>query len=252
MHKKFCGYFAVVLSLTFLVSCQTSRPSRSQTKAHYYTQIGTSEMMRQNYTGALRNFLEAKQLTPKDPIVLNNLAQAYFGLNEFQKAEQALITALGISSDYTDARNNLGALYLAVGKYKDAIATLSIATKDLTYEKPAQVWSNLGIAYFRTNQEEKSQKAFLKALDFDPIHCDATHFYGRSLYDGKKYKLAAETFDRAVDRCTNREEPYFYGALAYAELKAREKSAGRLRELLSQYPKSEYAPRAKKLLEIMQ
>lgn len=233
-------------------ACSTPQSvDKKNDKSSYYLQIGISEMMRKDYRASLLNLNEAKKLSPENAAVRNNVGLAYFGLEQYSLAEVEFIAALNFEPKYTEAKNNLGALYVTTGNYKKAIDILSEATLDLTYEKPDRLWLNLGLAYFYTKDYTRSETAFLKALDLKPQHCEASHYYARALFEKQSYKLSAQAFDRAVDRCKDFDEPYFYGALAYMKLKNNARASGRLRELLDEFPKSNFNSRAKKLLEML-
>jgi len=146
--------------LAFIISCTSaSKDNSKESRALLYLQLGTQHLLKGNYPQALRELLEAEKLDPNEPTIQNNLGLAYLVREKFDEAETHFKKALKQKNDYTDARNNLGRLYVDVGLYKKAIAELETAAADLTYEAPEKSWANLGQAYFADNQYAKAKKA---------------------------------------------------------------------------------------------
>jgi tetratricopeptide (TPR) repeat protein len=238
-----------------LSGCAAKLKQKNQEKAQYYLQIGNSYLANGKYQLALRNLLEAKRLVPSSPVVMNSLGLAYFGLEKYDNAYAQFKEALKIESQYTDARNNLGGVLIAVGNYQKAIEVLEEASADLTYLFLDKVYNNLGLANFRAGDYLKAKAAFAKALQFKDKNCQSNYYFGRSTYSLNDYKKASESFDRAVKVCpksNNQQEAYFYSGLSRMKLGEKELAAGRFREVLKLYPSSSYAKKAKQLLEMLQ
>jgi type IV pilus assembly protein PilF len=243
----------LILVTFFLQSCATVDKEKSELKAGYYLQIGTNHLINKNYPAALRELLNAERLDPNNPIILNNLGLAYSVREKFIEAEKKYIKALSIDNKYTDARNNLGRLYIDIGLYDKAIEVLLVATADLTFSQPEKSWANLGQAYFLKTEYSLAQEAFQKSLQTMKNNCFTMNYYGRSLFELKKYKQASESFDHAIKYCTtSNEEPQFYSALSLYKLGELDLARTRLNEIRSSYPNGVFAKKALELLEIMQ
>jgi len=74
--------------------------------------------------GARDVFVELSRLFPRIPESFNNLATIYAQQGEYEKARQALLSAVANAPNYPVVRANLGDLYsqLAVEAYREAIA----------------------------------------------------------------------------------------------------------------------------------
>jgi Flp pilus assembly protein TadD len=74
--------------------------------------------------GAQAVFVELSRLFPRIPESFNNLASIYAQQGEYEKARQALLSAIANAPDYPEVRSNLGDLYtqLAVEAYREAVA----------------------------------------------------------------------------------------------------------------------------------
>lgn len=245
---------ALVLSLFMvLLSCSHAPESSDKNKAQLHLQAGTTYLMQGGYPQALRELLVAERLDPDNPIIQNNLGLAYLVREKIDEAEKRFLKSLSLKNDYTDARNNLGRLYMNVGLHDKAIQELEIAVADLTYEQPEKSWANLGQAYFMAGQYLKAKEAFQQSLKDRHDSCYTMNFYGRTLFELKNYKSAAESLDQAIKLCekSNFDEPHFYSALSFYKLGKIEQARARFNEILQLYPKSRYVQKAKEILEII-
>jgi type IV pilus assembly protein PilF len=239
----------IILSLILLsfVSCAT--PSKEKDKAELHLRIGTAHLNQGNYPLALRELLEAHKLDPSNPIVCNNLALAYFVRSKLEESEKYFKKAIELDPKYTEARNNLGRTYIELNRFNEAIATLNEVTKDLTYTEPEKGFANLGLAYYRTKNFQAAQKKFREALQANNNFCPAHGFYGQTLFQLKEYKKAADATDRALQVCPNLDEAHYYGALSYLKLGQKERGMARMREIVELYPNSQYAAKARALVD---
>ncbi len=243
---------ATLFSLT-LVDCSSTPKPRDQEKAQLYLQLGTSHLQQGNYPSALRALLDSERLDPTNPITQNNLGIAYLVREKYDVAENHFKRSLELKPDYTDARNNLGRLYLDVGMFPRAVKELEVAAKDLTYDQPEKSWSNLGQAYFFSTQYPRAKVAFLNSLKSRPGSCYTMNYYGRTLFELKEFKTAAESLDQAIRLCEKSkfEEPHFYSAMSFYKLGSVELARTRFEEVLQLYPHGSYATKAKEMLELM-
>ena len=81
-------------------------------------------LLEQNDSVAARQtFAEIARLYPRLPEAFNNLAAIYASEGEYEKARNALLSAIANAPDYPTVRTNLGDLYvkMAVDAYKKAL-----------------------------------------------------------------------------------------------------------------------------------
>lgn len=243
---------ALVFILLFLIvtACGTFSTEEKE-KALVYLQVGTSQLQNGNYPQAMSSLLQAEKLDPDNPSIQNNLGLAYYVRDYFPQAEKAFRKAIHLKPDYTDAKNNLGRSLIELNRYQEAIQVLQIAEKDLTYGFPEKPLINLGLAYFKMEKFDLAKNYFAKALNVQKENCFAFNYYGRSLYELKKFSEASNALDRAVGFCqiNQFDEPHYYSALAYYQSGNHAKAEARLEELLKLYPQGKYQERARIMLE---
>lgn len=242
----------ILISL-FIFGCASTDKVAQKNKAQLHLQLGTSHYLNGKFPQALRELMEAERLDPDDAIIQNNLGLAFMVRDKMDDAEKRFKRAIELRKNYTDARNNLGRLYIDVGLYSKAVAELEIAASDLTYEQPEKSWSNLGQAYFLAKQYPKAKLALQNSLNDRRESCFTMNFYGRTLFELQNFKEAADSFDKAIQYCekNNFDEPYFYSALSFYKLGQVEKSRARLNEMVDLYPSSRYAKQAHEMLETL-
>ncbi len=219
-----------------------------------HLQTGTSLLSDGNFPQALSELLIAENLDPENATIQNNLGLVYFFRERTDLAETHLRKALKLLPEYTDARNNLARVLIERGKYNEAIQEAQIANNDLTYPNPEKPLINLGVAQFKLAHFEVAKRNFQKAVEIQRDNCLAQSYYGRTLYELRDYRRAAEALDRAVGFCQRSQfdEPHYYSALSYFELGQNEKAQARFEELLKLYPQGKYVDKAKTMLDTIQ
>jgi Tfp pilus assembly protein PilF len=139
-------------------------------------------------------------------------------------------------------------------KYDQALQELSLVENDLTYPYPEKGLSLVGMAYFNQGKFKKAEGYLSRAMNVRRDSCVTSNFYGRTLLEEKKLDEAVGILDLAVENCRSSkfEEPLFFSAMAYYSLGDREKSKARAQELMTEYPLSKYAGKAKGLMRLLE
>ena len=105
--------FSLGVCLLALACSSHSRPSKEEKKAQIYYSQGTRNLVKKNYTNALKYLLLAYELSPEDSHIHNNLGMAYHFKGKPKKAIKHLERAVELDQNNTDARNNLAGLTFA-------------------------------------------------------------------------------------------------------------------------------------------
>src|SRR5205085_283608 len=126
---------------------------------------------------------------------------------------------------YSDARNNLGRVYIELARYNEAISLLTQVTKDLTYTAPEKAFVNLGLAHLKKGEYTQAQNIFKKGMEANAKFCPAYNYYGQALFQLQKYDAAIDSFDSALRLCNNNyDEAHYYSALSYYKAGQQEKA----------------------------
>ena len=125
-------------------------------------------------------------------------------------ADQFFRKALEVDPAYGEARNNLGALYIEVGNWDQAIEVLLPLLDDRYYSTPYLAHNNVGWAYYNLQNLKKAEFHFQQAVAIEPDMCLAQSHLGEVYRAMGRNDVAVLRFDRAISRCPKWNEPYWH------------------------------------------
>jgi Tfp pilus assembly protein PilF len=147
---------------------QTELDHDKKARTHYNAGI---EQMRQGKLAlGIRELRTALQISPRDPWIHWAIAEAYRQKGRLDDAESHLLTALEIRPDFQQARLNLSALYVELGRYDEAIALTDLLLDDPTFPVPWKALTNRGWAEYELGQRKNARKSFEAALEYNEKH----------------------------------------------------------------------------------
>jgi type IV pilus assembly protein PilF len=239
-----------ILAFIF-VGCSSTQHQVELSKRHL--DLGNSFYAAGKYPQALKELLRAQKLNPHNPLIMNSIAITYQARGRGDLAIKNFRELLDISPNYTDARNNLVRVYIENKYFKEAEKELVKVKADLTYGSLDKVFLNEGLLYFDQKKYELAVEPFTKAIQYGRSSCSAQHFYGRTLFELKKYVEASMALDRAISFCqsSGNDEPHYFSALSYYRSGDKRKAAVRFDEIVKLYPNGQYTERSKSLLELV-
>ncbi len=118
------------------------------------------------------------------------LGRHYHTRGQIKPAEGCYRQVLALDPNNADALNLLGVIDLQAGRYEDGLKLIKRALRGNA--KDPSIFVNLGLAYRRTNNDEKAIEAYESALALNPYFLDA-------LYNLGKLHLDAYACDKAID-----------------------------------------------------
>jgi len=146
---------------------QTSSPSDAATSNPLYPftiMRQGSVMLQQGRTEeALKLFEEAARLQPSNATVFNMIGLCNLKMEKYPEALDAFSTALQLIPTFSDARNNRGATYLAMGQYHLAEVDFLAVLGDNTYPHHWDIYYNLGMVYLNQNRLAAAEENFTRA-----------------------------------------------------------------------------------------
>ncbi len=138
----------------------TSAPLQSLT----HMRQGSVFMTQGRYEDALEEFKVADKIAPGNVTNMNMIGLCYLDLNQLDQALLSFDQALRLIPAFTDARNNRGATYLALGQYHLAEVDFVAVLADSTYPYRRQVHYNLGLTYMQRGQLGAAEENFRKSI----------------------------------------------------------------------------------------
>jgi type IV pilus assembly protein PilF len=227
----------LIPTLLLASGCALSTAQKNRSLYHY--QMGQSFYAENNFTSALKEFSEAEKLTPKDPVLLNDLGLTYFRKGHYDLAEAKYLKALDIKPAYSEARNNLGVNYLEMKRWDDAITQFKLVQQDIFYSGQDLAAVNLGLAYLGKGDQQQALAVLREAVARNPMDARARLQLGRVYFAGDRTGLAVEQYRKALELNPSYANGYYYLALAQVKLRNADAARGAFKEVVRIAPDSE-------------
>ena len=149
-----------------IMACGTSPWNQEQADAH--VNVGAAYLGSGRSTDALKEFLEAEKLSPRDPKVHYYMGISYLEKGLKDNAIDEFKKALSLQPDYSEAHNFLGVIYRDKGQWDMAIDEFKNALANALYETPDKAIFNMGTANHGKGDYEKALKMYDEAKNKQP------------------------------------------------------------------------------------
>ncbi|MEE2789773.1 MAG: tetratricopeptide repeat protein [Myxococcota bacterium] len=187
------------------------REQEESAEYHYNLAYGHYfDSTRPNVDAAMHEVLQSLKAKPDFAKAHMLAGIIYLGREQYFKAIRHFKRSIEIEPKYFAAMNNLGAAYLASGRWDDAIEVYKKLVSNIMYGTPGHGHNNLGWAYFKKGDTRKALQHFSMAVNLAPRLCPAYNNLGMVLISQRRYPRAKKYLMRAVKRCPNYAEPYFH------------------------------------------
>ena len=251
MQSKFLFYvFTFLVVLAFgCVPVEEKKSDRENAEYHYL--LGVTALNEQNPTEALKEFLQAEKLNTDDERIHAGLAQAYMQKKAYDLAETHYKKALTLSENDPQYYNNLGALYLSMERFDEAIDAFKVSAEDLLFDRPELSWTGIGLANVKKQDYSAAQDAYQKAMEVSPRYYRAPFMLGELYYNQDRPVEALEMFSRSVELAPGFANGYYWKGLVYMKMKETDNAREAFQEVIKLAPDSEVSRLAANYLKII-
>lgn len=244
---------SILLSTVMLASCasnpELAEKTVEQKKAEIYYSQGTNDLVRKNYSQALVNLLKAKEFDPKDSLIRNNLGMAYYFREQPELAEKELKAAIDLDKKNTDAKANLGTMYMEQNRIREARVLFDQAAQDLTYPNQFRNYYNLAMLALKEGDRGEAYEFLFKSLKEKDDYCQAHFKLGELYTEEYKFKQALESFrESSKGTCVSEPAPHFQQALTLMNLSRFEEARSKLKMIIEKFPKTKFVTLANQQL----
>jgi type IV pilus assembly protein PilF len=185
-----------------LAGCSGMSAEQRKRSSEIHYDLGTSMLDQGDVQGALKEYMIAAQDDDELPQVHNALGLLYaFSVHNPQEAEEQFKKALDLDKDFSEARNNLGTLYLSRGRYEEAARQFELALVNPLYRERAIAESNLGFALYKSGQQQKGLQRIEAVLALSPKYCQGWRQLGTLRSERGEIDAASEAFRRYAAAC---------------------------------------------------
>lgn len=237
----------LLIALAICVSaCSSKEASNRKHQSELYFGAGTQSLMSQDYTDALTNLIKADKLDPKNPGIMTNLAMAYYFKGERDLAVKTLKEVIELDEENSDAKINLATIYFKDGDIDNAEKIYKKVMKDLTYDKQARTFYNLGTIELKRKNIAAAENYFKRSVKEESNYCPSYLQLGIIQYNRKQYNQAYTSFkDASMGTCVESPAAHYYQGLTLTNLRRFNEARMKFDEIDAKFKKSEFAAKAR-------
>jgi tetratricopeptide (TPR) repeat protein len=164
------------------------------------------------------------------------------------------VRAVEIYPDYHDARLNLSALYLVLGRYPEAAAQARILADDPTFSAAWRALTNLGVAELRQGNFAAARTHLELANEYNRTYWPTLLTLGILEHEEGNSRKAIAYFEQVLEHKSganaNAEVNYRLAEI-YVSLGDRRKAVSHLMTAVAQTPDGEWGRKSEKYLAIL-
>ena len=217
------GKLFAAFTLALLVSgCVSVEEKRKDARLHYDIAV---EQLLKDPQGAYKETSVALELDPKNPEAWHLKALILHQVfHRLEEAQQAYSKALEFKSPYSDARVNLGNLYMDQKRYDDAISQYKIALTDVLYGAPYLAQGNMGWAFFKKGDNKEAIENLKGAVTTNPRYCLGEYQLGQIYESESNTAESCKYFARFREHCPDSADGWQRDGMCLANAGKREEA----------------------------
>jgi type IV pilus assembly protein PilF len=243
------------LAVGSLSGCGPTQKEIEAAQIHYELAINAMENAHDAQT-ALRELQLTVQLNPRSADAQNAMGLVlHLMLHRPEEAVPHYLEAIKLDPKNSEIKNNLGACYLDLGKYPEAIALFEQALQDVLYRTPYIAQGNLGWALYKSGDTHGAIEHLKIAVQMNPEYCQGYRSLGMIYSDTGQLADSRRAFESFQKRCPQLPEGHYRLGLVLLKLddqnRAKSEFAACVKDQADQ-PNSELGAECERLLKLMQ
>ena len=135
-----------------------------------------------------------------------------------EEAKTAYLKTLDLKPTLTEARTNLGNLYMDEKRYTDAIAQYELALGDMLYGAPFIAHGNMGWAYYKLGDFKAAAEHLKASVTLNPKYCLGHFQLGQILDEQGRADEACKHYSKFREACPDRADAHHREGLCLARL----------------------------------
>src|SRR5882724_3781280 len=221
-------------------------------KAASHIEVGGDHLANGRSALALREFLAAEQLDPKNARVHYALADAYLARGKNAESEKHARRALELFPDYHDARLFLTGLLLIDKRYADVIPECDRLIDDPTFESPWRALTNRAWAEYKLGRAKDARESISLAREnrqnYSPATLALAIIEGDAGHRPEAIRLLQDIIAQGPGPAVESEVNYRLAEL-YVKLGKRREAVGHLTTSVARAPESQWAKKSQEYLK---
>lgn len=249
--RKIPYFVTIGLVVACIAACASQQPVSDKKRAEASRTLGEALMQQGDYPAALKEFLAAEELNPRDPILQNDLGLFYRIKDRLDLSIHHFELAIELKPDYAVAKNNLGEVYLQKKEWDTAIAIFKELNENLLYATPHYPLNNLGYAYYSKGDFTTAETYYLKALKIRSDFLPALLGLGKTYIALGNGEEAVARLEKAVSIVPLAAELHFFLGQAYQLNQEYPEALSAYEQAAAVQPDSVFAAKARQEAEII-
>lgn len=178
--------------------------------ADYSYKLGVGHFEAHQIPLAIRQLTVALERDPKHARAHYLMGYIYMGRRGYTKAIKHFKSSIAAKENFHDAKNALGATYLAMERWRDAEKIFAALLEEPLYGSPELAHNNLGWVHYNLRRYPRAIEHFKMAIYLQPQMCLGHNNLGLVYDKVKKYGMALRQYRKAIELCPhNYAEPHF-------------------------------------------
>jgi tetratricopeptide (TPR) repeat protein len=200
-RNAFLGLLGVCFLCWVQLGCRHMPSPKEIKQAETLWTLGVKQSNRGEFRQALAILHRAEELNPQSYWIQEAIGGTLMRMGYPDRALKYYKRALEIEPKSPRGWNNLGSVYSALNKWKEAIASYHKALDNILYQTPCFAEMNLGWAYHMDKQPAPAVRYLNLAISHCPRVCQGYRLLGLVLLAQERYAQAEESFREVVQRC---------------------------------------------------
>lgn len=248
--KKIVGCILLWLSLSILLLGCAENKAIVKKRAEAKKSIGMAHIDQGDFQGGISELLEAVEMDPTNADIQNTIGYTYhLFLRDFDKAIFHFKKALALRPEFPAAQNNLGTVYLGLGKWDMAIELFTKAINNHKYRNRHIAYTNIGMANHQKRDYRRAIDNYKKALELFPRNSPAYDNMGYAYENLREYDLAIGAYKKSIEYSPDIAISHLRLGRIYLKLNRHEEAAQEFIKTINSDSKGRYAEEARRLLE---
>lgn len=223
-------------------------------RATSHLNLGVDHLQNNRSALALREFMTAESLDPRNPRIQYALGEAYMARQKPEDAELHFLKALNLHPEFHDARLSLSALYIVLERYEEAWTECQILIDEPTFPAPWRALANRGWSEFKLGRVAEGRRSLQEAREYSAKYWPAILSLAVLESEQGQRMEAISLLQQVIEIGPGpgvEAEANYRLAENYIALGKRDRAVGHLTTAVARAPDGEWARRSEAYLKLL-
>lgn len=234
-YLRLCKAYSTLRQFQLVVQVAQDCLSKHPNSEGAYIMLASASRMNNEYEKAHQYLRKTLQINPLSIKSFEELSHLYMAVGKFDNALVAIKKAIKLNKDATvEYYYTLGNIYLAMQDYESAVNAYSRVEEKKT--RDAELYNKIGYCHLMLNRFTPAKMAFQKALEFQPNNIEVLYNLGLTAQHEHQYNDAIKWFSQAKAIMPLHKDVCFRIASTYAQMGKHTQASAELIKLIELEP----------------